>query len=148
MENNLLKPGFIPPEPGFFFWNIGSAKRLAGQPMILAGARDRASSRKPRPFAHGRGPLNFVLKEVFRMKHAAIALAVAILALAARPILAETPVEPAVPPDAPPVVTPNDAYAAPPLVVVPVPDNCKNTGAANPCTPDPTRNTPGAESKN
>ena len=82
------------------------------------------------------------------MKHVAIALAVAILALAATPVLAETPVEPAVPPNAPPVVTPNDAYAAPPLVVVPVPDNCKNTGAANPCTPDPTRNTPGAESKN
>ena len=82
------------------------------------------------------------------MKHAATSLAVAILALSATPVLAETPVEHPIPPDGPPVVMPNDAYAAPPLVVVPVPDNCKNTGAGDPCTPDPTRNTPGAESKN
>jgi hypothetical protein len=33
------------------------------------------------------------LKEVFRMKHAATALAVAILALSATPVLAETQVE-------------------------------------------------------
>jgi hypothetical protein len=72
----------------------------------------------------------------------------AILTLSATPVLAETPVESSTPPDGPPVVMPNDAYAAPPVVLVPVPDGCKNTGAGDPCTPDPTRNTPGAESKN
>jgi hypothetical protein len=82
------------------------------------------------------------------MKNAATALGVAILALSVTPVLAETAVEHSVPSDAPPVVMPNDAYAAPPVVVVPIPDKCKNTGAGDPCTPDPTRNTPGAESKN
>jgi hypothetical protein len=81
------------------------------------------------------------------MKHAATAL-LAILALSATPVLAETPVDPSTPPDGPPVVMPNDPNAAPPVVLVPVPDRCKNTGAGDPCTPDPTRNTPGAESKN
>ena len=66
--------------------------------------------------------------------------------LAVTPVLAQTAVEPSAPVDTPPVA-PNDAYAAPPMVVVPVPDDCKNTGASNPCTPDPTRNTPGAEAK-
>ena len=79
------------------------------------------------------------------MKHAATAFAVAILAFGVTPISAQTPVEPSVPGDAPPVVTPNDA---PPTVVVPVPESGKNTGASNPDTPDPTKNTPGAESKN
>jgi hypothetical protein len=37
---------------------------------------------------------------------------------------------------------PNDAYAAPPIVVVAVLDPRKNTGALNPDTPDPTKNTP------
>jgi hypothetical protein len=82
------------------------------------------------------------------MKHAATALTFATLLLAATPVLTQTPVEPSAPPDTPSVVTPNDAYAPPPLVVVPVPEPRKNTGASNPDTPDPTRNTPGAESKN
>jgi hypothetical protein len=73
-------------------------------------------------------------------------LAFATLLLAATPVLAQTPVEPAAPADTTPV-TPNDAYAAPPIVVVPVPEDCKNTGASNPCTPDPTKNTPGTEAK-
>jgi hypothetical protein len=82
------------------------------------------------------------------MKHPAIALTFAMFALAGTPALAQTPVEPSVPPDAPPVVLPNDAYAAPPIVVVPVPEPRKNTGALNPDTPDPTKNTPGSEAKN
>jgi hypothetical protein len=82
------------------------------------------------------------------MKHAAMALAVAILALAGTPVLAENPVEPAAPgSDKTPGVMPNDADAAPPIVV-PAPEARKNTGALNPDTPDPTKNTPGAESKN
>jgi hypothetical protein len=81
------------------------------------------------------------------MKHAAIALTFATLLLAGTPILAETPVEPSAPVQTQ-GVTPNDANAAPPILVVPAPDDCKNTGAANPCTPDPTKNTHGAESKN
>jgi hypothetical protein len=79
------------------------------------------------------------------MKHAAIAIT---LLLAGTPVLAQTPAEPsAAPPDAPAVI-PNDTYAAPPIVVVPAPEPRKNTGALNPDTPDPTKNTPGAESKN
>ena len=80
------------------------------------------------------------------MKKTPMTLAFAILLLAVTPVLAQTAVEPSAPVDTPPVA-PNDAYAAPPMVVVPVPDDCKNTGAGNPCTPDPTRNTPGAEAK-
>jgi hypothetical protein len=80
------------------------------------------------------------------MKKTPMTLAFAILLLAVTPALAQTAVEPSAPVDTPPVA-PNDAYAAPPMVVVPVPDDCKNTGASNPCTPDPTRNTPGAEAK-
>jgi hypothetical protein len=84
--------------------------------------------------------------EANQMKKTPMTLAFAILLLAVTPVLAQTAVEPSAPVDTPPVA-PNDAYAAPPMVVVPVPDDCKNTGASNPCTPDPTRNTPGAEAK-
>ena len=82
------------------------------------------------------------------MKRAVTALVVATLALAGTPVRAENPVEPAAPgSDKTPGVTPNDANAAPPIVV-PAPEPRKNTGALNPDTPDPTKNTPGAESKN
>jgi hypothetical protein len=70
------------------------------------------------------------------------ALVVAILALTGTPVLAENPVEPSSPgSDKTPGVTPNDAKAAPK-------DTSKATGATNPDTPDPTKNTPGSESKN
>jgi hypothetical protein len=84
------------------------------------------------------------------MKHAAIALTFATLLLAGTPVLAKTRINPSASglDTPPPVVMPSHAYAAPPILVVPRRDNCKNTGAANPCTPDPTRNTPGAEAKN
>jgi hypothetical protein len=82
------------------------------------------------------------------MKHAAMTFTIVTLLLAGTPVLAKTPAEPSVPtPDAP-AVMPNDAYAAPQIVVVPAPELRKNTGALNPDTPDPTKNTPGAESKN
>jgi hypothetical protein len=55
------------------------------------------------------------------MKYAATALAVAILASAATPTLAQTSVEPSAPADTPPVVLPNDG-ATPPMVVVPFPE--------------------------
>jgi hypothetical protein len=75
------------------------------------------------------------------MKHTAIALTFATL-------LAENPAEaPAPGSDSAPPAAPYDANAAP-IVVVPVPEPRKNTGALNPDTPDPTKNTPGAESKN
>ena len=78
------------------------------------------------------------------MKHATTALAVAILALAGTLIMAENPVEPGAPgSDKTPGVTPNDAKAAPTP-----PATTKDTGALNPDTPDPTKNTPGAETKN
>ena len=41
------------------------------------------------------------------------------------------------------MAAPDDAYAAPPIVVVPVPEPRKNTGALNPDTPDPTKNAGG-----
>ena len=56
------------------------------------------------------------------MKNAALALAAAILGLAGTPVMAENPVEPS------------------------APGSDKN--ATNPNTLDPTKNTPGAESKN
>ena len=59
------------------------------------------------------------------MKKTPMTLAFAILLLAVTPALAQTAVEPSAPVDTPPVA-PNDAYAAPPMVVVPVPDDCKN----------------------
>ena len=78
------------------------------------------------------------------MKHAAIALAVAMLVLAGTPVRAENPVKPGAPgSDKTPGVTPNDAKASPPKM-----DTGKKTGASNPDTPDPTKNTPGAETKN
>jgi len=77
------------------------------------------------------------------MKHAATALAVAMLVLAGTPVKAENPVEPGSPgADKTPGVTPNDAKASPPKEIP------KKTGATNPDTPDPTKNTPGAETKN
>jgi hypothetical protein len=77
------------------------------------------------------------------MKHAATALAVAMLVLAGTPVRAENPVEPGAPgSDKTPGVTPNDAKASPPK------ETFKKTGATNPDTPDPTKNTPGAETKN
>jgi len=78
------------------------------------------------------------------MKHAATALAVAMLVLAGTPVKAENPAEPGAPgSDKTLGVTPNDAKSAqtPPATT-------KNTGALNPDTPDPTKNTPGAERKN
>ena len=50
-------------------------------------------------------------------------------------------------PDNVPGVAPSDATVPPPVVMIPVPEK-KNTGALDPDTPDPTRNTPGAETKN
>jgi hypothetical protein len=77
------------------------------------------------------------------MKNAALALAAAALALAGTPVMAENPVEPSAPgSDKTPGATPNDAKA-----IVPK-ETPKQTGATNPNTPDPTKNTPGAESKN
>jgi hypothetical protein len=82
------------------------------------------------------------------MKHAAIALTFATF-VAATPVSAASEVEPLPPAsDRPTLVMPNDAYAAPLIVIVPVPEPRKNTGALNPYTPDPTKNTPGAEAKN
>ena len=78
------------------------------------------------------------------MKHAATALAVAMLVLAGTPVKAENPAEPGAPGSDKTVgVTPNDAKSAqtPPATT-------KNTGALNPDTPEPTKNTPGAEPKN
>src|SRR5262245_6195210 len=74
------------------------------------------------------------------------ALTFATLVLAATPVLAQNPVEPS-PPDQPPVVMPNDPNAPPPIVVVPAPEPRKNTGALDPYTPDPTRNTPRRRTK-
>jgi hypothetical protein len=77
------------------------------------------------------------------MKHAATALAVAMLVLAGTPVKAENPLEPSAPgSDKAPGVTPKDAKASPPK------ETSQQTGATNPNTPDPTKNTPGAESKN
>jgi hypothetical protein len=65
------------------------------------------------------------------------------LVLAGTPVKAENPVEPGAPgADKTPGVTPNDAKASPPK------ETPKETGATNPDTPDPTKNTPGAETKN
>jgi hypothetical protein len=80
------------------------------------------------------------------MKEKAIALTFATLLLTGTPVLAQNPVE--TPSDQAPVVTPNDPNVPPAIVVVPPPEPRKNTGALDPNTPDPTRNTPGAENKN
>jgi hypothetical protein len=85
------------------------------------------------------------------MKSTAKALVFAALILAGTPVLAENPVEPSAPgSDKTPGVTPNDANASPTLdsTASPTIDSTKNTGASNPDTPDPTKNTPGAETKN
>jgi hypothetical protein len=80
------------------------------------------------------------------MKHIAIALT--IFALAGTPVVAQEDVDrSAPPPDVAATVMPNDPNA-PTVVIVPAPEPRKNTGASNPDTPDPTKNTPGAESKN
>jgi hypothetical protein len=67
--------------------------------------------------------------------------------------MAENPVEPSAPgSDKTPGVTPNDANASPPKVdtgkETGASNTGKETGASNPDTPDPTKNKPGAESKN
>ena len=67
------------------------------------------------------------------MKHAAIALAVAMLVLAGTPVRAENPVERGAPGSyKTPGVTPNDAKASPPKI-----DTGKKTGASNPDLPIP-----------
>jgi hypothetical protein len=77
------------------------------------------------------------------MKNTAIALTFATLLLAGTPVLAENPVEPGAPgSDKSPGVTPNDAKAAP-TDATKTNDATKQTGASNPDTPDPTKNTPG-----
>ena len=83
------------------------------------------------------------------MKYAAVALALTTLLFAETPVLAKARIEPSAPSfdTPPPIAVPYGAYAGPLFLVIPAPDRCKNTGAANPCTPDPTRNTPGAEAK-
>jgi len=83
------------------------------------------------------------------MKSTAISLTFAALLLSAgTPALAESTVEPAPPgSDLTAPVTPYDPNA-PAIVVVPAPEPGKNTGASNPDTPDPTKNTPGSEAKN
>jgi hypothetical protein len=76
------------------------------------------------------------------MKNAVVALAIATMLSSVTPVMAENPVEPDAPgSDKTPGVTPNDAKDYPK-------DDAKNTGAMNPDTPDPTKNTPGAETKN
>jgi hypothetical protein len=83
------------------------------------------------------------------MKTTVSALAFATLLLAGTPVMAENPAEPGAPgSDKSPGVTPNDAKAAPTNDDASKNDKTKNTGAPNPDTPDPTRNTPGAEPKN
>ena len=47
-------------------------------------------------------------------------------------------------PDNMPGVAPNTATVPPAVVIMPPPEK-KNTGALDPDTPDPTKNTPGAE---
>jgi hypothetical protein len=69
--------------------------------------------------------------EINKMKHAVTVVMFATF-LGATPGLAQTPVEPSVPPDEPTMVTPN---AAPPNVVVPVPDDCKTPALAIPVRP-------------
>jgi hypothetical protein len=76
------------------------------------------------------------------MKNTAKALVFVALLLAGTPLLAENPVEPAAPgSDKALGVTPNDARSGETIVVVPAPDLSKNTGASNPDTPGPTKNT-------
>ena len=70
-------------------------------------------------------------------------LAFTTVLLTAVPVMAGNPADPAGPGSDKAVgVTPSGAQASPTV------DTPKSTGAANPDTPDPTKNTPGAESKN
>jgi hypothetical protein len=82
------------------------------------------------------------------MKSRAISLTFAVLLLAGTPALAESAVE--APPPGADLTAPAMPYDpnAPAIVVVPAPEPGKNTGASNPDTPDPTKNTPGSEAKN
>ena len=76
------------------------------------------------------------------MKNAAITLTFASSLLTGTPVLAANPIEPSGPDsDKSPGVTPNDAA---PYDVRTFP---KWTGASDPYTPNPHRNTPGAEAK-
>ena len=69
-------------------------------------------------------------------------LAFTTVLLNAVPVMAGNPADPAAPGSDKSVgVTPSGAQATPTV-------DTKSTGAANPDTPDPTKNTPGAESKN
>ena len=73
------------------------------------------------------------------MKMNIAVLAFATVFLTAAPAMAGNPADPAGPGSDKSVgVTPNDAQASPTV------DTPKSTGAANPDTPDPTKNTPGA----
>ena len=96
------------------------------------------------------------------MKNTAIALTFASLLLTGTPVLAANPVEPSAPSYKTPDVTPNDtrmplpgfvSYYTPyygfgpyyaPYYAMTLP---KWTGASDPYTPNPHRNTPGAEAK-
>ena len=86
--------------------------------------------------------------EVHMMKNAAVVLAITTLLFSVAPVMAENPVEPAAPgSDKSPGVSPNDAKDPPNDAQVRA-NESKNTGALDPNTPDPTKNTPGAETKN
>jgi len=78
------------------------------------------------------------------MKHATVGLTLSALLLVGTPVSAK-PAPSAPPKYLPSVVMPYNAYA--PLFMAPMPEHKKDTGASNPDTPDPTRNTPGAEAK-
>ena len=76
------------------------------------------------------------------MKVTTAILALTTVLLTAAPVMAGNPADPAGPGSDKSVgVTPNGAQASPTV------DTPKSTGASNPDTPDPTKNTPGAESK-
>ena len=80
------------------------------------------------------------------MKNAAAAVAIAMMLSSVTPVMAENPAEPGAPgSDKTPGVAPNDAKDHPNDVHA---NDAKNTGAMDPDTPDPTKNTPGAETKN
>jgi hypothetical protein len=74
------------------------------------------------------------------------AFMLATLCLVPTAVMAQSPAGTAIPQDQAPALAPNDPNA--PTIVMPAPEPGKNTGALNPDTPDPTKNTPGAESKN
>ncbi len=91
------------------------------------------------------------------MKNTAIALTFASLLLTGTPVLAANPVEPSAPSsDKTPAATPNDArmplpgfesYYAPYYGFGPYYAPYYRTGASDPYTRNPHRNTPGAEAK-